>query len=237
MLYPTDQFPTIASIPTGAVVYDTTDGVVKQKRQVGNFVNSGGTLKIDYVAVNNQFDANLDFELCIVFYQTSDDPVNFTGLLTQGSVAPASRGIWIERESLQDYYTIAFYDNTGAKRTINTPPLIISKYNDLKIKRVGDSVACYVNDVIFGALDLSGFIVNALGNITIGSQATARTMNGKIARCKLVQGTAGFDFCFCEGTGSAAVDSSGNGNNGTITDGAPNSFWDVQDLIPLSLLS
>ena len=29
VLYPTDQFPNNASIPTGAVVYDTTDGVVK----------------------------------------------------------------------------------------------------------------------------------------------------------------------------------------------------------------
>lgn len=36
VLYPTDQFPTIASIPTGAVVYDTTDGVVKRK--VGNYL-------------------------------------------------------------------------------------------------------------------------------------------------------------------------------------------------------
>ena len=36
VLYPTDQFPTIASIPTGAVVYDTTDGVVKKK--VGDYL-------------------------------------------------------------------------------------------------------------------------------------------------------------------------------------------------------
>lgn len=31
MLYPTDQFPTIASIPTGAVVYDAADGMLKRK--------------------------------------------------------------------------------------------------------------------------------------------------------------------------------------------------------------
>lgn len=240
VLYPTDQFPTIASIPKDAVVYDSTDGVVKQKRQVGNLTAGSTSVAVDYVLNTAMFNANLDFQLNIIFRQKTTDPVPYSGLFccsVDGSPVSQSRGIWIERDNLRPYYVVRFYNNVGASRVINTIDVIDGKYHSLLIKRTANLLTFFIDGFEFGNLSLADFLVNNTSFNCIGSQTLNRNIDGQIAKVKLANGAASFEYNFSEGSGAICHDLSGNGNNGTITDGAPNSFWDVQDLVPLSLLS
>ena len=70
VLYPTDQFPTIASIPTGAVVYDTTDGVLKRK--IGTYLVDISYNVIGYGPLSSAPVASE--ALLGAYYLQTDDP-------------------------------------------------------------------------------------------------------------------------------------------------------------------
>lgn len=220
--------PVPSLYPVGAVAVD--GALVYENKRVGNFDNVGVTANKDTVrTTHSTFDANSDFEFDIVFKQDALDAVGFTGIFCQsldGSVS--NRGFWIERFSTTSAYIISFYSGgVNAGHTLSTPAIIDGLWHDIKVKQVSKIVSVYVDGALRGTINNVGWVVNPPQAINIGSQPSGgRCIKGNIAKVSLQTAVGGFCYDFSEGAGTTLFDSCGTGNNATLTDSSPNTFWE-----------
>lgn len=223
----------VASAYLGGMYLETgnplwPNGRLYQSRYNGNYVNSGATTAKDRVIPSSSFNANLDFDLRLMFRQDVGDSVPYSGVFCQGTKAPTNRGLWIERGGTggtTSLYSIAFYSGSTT-RTISIISLINGAFRYLRVLRVGNAVTAFVDGVIKNTLDLSSFVINTPSVTTIGAQYDGeRAINGNIAHCSAKCSKGGFTYEFNQSTGTTILDTSGNGNNGTLTDALPTDFW------------
>ena len=232
------SWPSVSDIPPGAIVLDS-DGVIKECRWVGNFVNNNVTTLQDTILCNFGFNANADYELTLIFSSNPSNVVPYFGLFCcggQGGVA-TTRGLWIERGNLAPYLIAAVFDSSGGiQRLSEGSSLIDNKFYALTIRKIGAAVH-YVVDGVIKKTTQQTITVNTFASIVIGSQVSSRSIAGQIAKVNLVHSNQEESFCydFTEGGGLTLYDRCGNGRNGEITDALPADFW-KKALVPVSLL-
>lgn len=205
------------------------NGRLYTSRHNGNYVNSGVIAAKDTVSCANSFNPNLDFDLSVYFRQDVADTVVATGLFCQGSASITTRGLWIERDGTTSGYLVRAYYGTMAK-SLTVPNLINGKFNLLEVIRTGNAINVYVNSVFIGSIDATGITLNVPVRTSIGSMyinTPERSINGNIAKCSVVCSTGCFAYEFNQASGTTVLDTSGNGNNGTLTDALPTDFWKI----------
>lgn len=207
------------------------NGRLYMSRYNGNYVNNAVISATDRVIPSSNFNANLDFKLDIEFRQDSSDSIAYTGLFCQGTATPNTRGIWIERSGaggLGSSYTVSFYNSSASTKSLFVNGIIDGKWHFLEVIRVGNSVTIYNDGVLIGTIDMTGFTVNTVTTTTIGAQwGGARAINGNVSKCSVVCSTGCFTYEFNQSSGTTILDTSGNGNNGTLTDALPTDFWKI----------
>lgn len=226
--------PDASLYPVGALwVYN---GEYYKNRIIGSFVNAATTTKVDYVTNTVVINPNNDFSIDIVFKQDASDSVSHTGLFCCGSATVSARSIWVERDGYANFYNIRLYNSAGASLASSLVSFD-GLFNKITFKKISGIIYTYKNNILIGSVDFSSLgLLNQSALTTIGAQQASRTMNGKIACVKYAEsGVVKFHYEFDEGSGSTIFDKSDNGNNGILTDGAPNTFWSNREFVPMSL--
>lgn len=204
------------------------NGRLWQSRYAGNYVNSSVNTAKDNVVPQYSFNANLDHFLTVYFKWSSTDAVQYSTLFLQGTALATTRGLLIGRATATGSIDVVYHNSDGNIRKTTIPNVVNSVWHKLEVRRVGTTVTAYLDGVIAGSVSLAGFTVNTPTLTTIGAQnGGVSAINGIIAKCSTVCSTGCFDYEFNQASGTTIQDTSGNGNNGTLTDALPTDFWKI----------
>ena len=230
VLYPTDQFPTIASIPTGAVVYDSTDGVVKKKVRV--FHNEG----TDWVDVGRpSWLANVrpavdSFSVSCI---CSPSVVDSGTLISWGAAENA------DSRQFQLFCETNLSARFGGTKTTVTSPLVVNKWARFYAEQTG------VNSLLsYNGLSNTGIAVSYTGteNVFVGGRTDGASYNleGDTALIIIKDGSGDLldciDFTRTDLWDGGATGYTCAGNPFNVSDGTP--FGVAKEtLVPISLLS
>lgn len=234
VLYPTDQFPTIASIPTGAVVYDTVDGVVKKKVQV--FHNEGS----DWVDVGRPSwlakvrPAVDSFSVSCI---CAPSVVDSGTIISWGAgVATTSRQFQLFCET--ELGATGFSVWIGGTKTRLTAPVVANKWAKFYARQNGGATLLSYN-----GLSSTGVAGSYTGteNVFVGGRTDGASYNleGDTALIIIEDGSGALldciDFTRTDLWDGGATGYTCAGNPFNISDGAP--FGVAKEtLVPLSLL-
>ena len=230
VLYPTDQVPPIASIPAGAVVYDTTDGVVKRKVQV--FHNEG----FDWVDVGRpSWLANVrptvdSFSVSCI---CAPSLVDSGTILSWGAESPASN------RQFQIFCETNLSALLGGQAIRVLSPVVANKWERFYAEQTGATTLLSYN-----GLSNTGIAGSYTGTpkVFVGGRTdgTSNNFEGDTALIEIRDGSGALldciDFTRTDLWDGGATGYTCAGNPFTASDGTPFGVA-KQTLVPLSLLS
>lgn len=231
VLYPTDQFPTIASIPTGAVVYDITDGVVKKKVRV--FHNEG----TDWVDVGRpSWLANVRPAVDSFSVSCICSP----SVVDTGTIISWGTGVIIEQRQFQMFIeTLNLRAWFGGQRTDNVHQIVANKWSKFYAEQKGATTLLSHNGL--SNTSLAGSYTGT-SNVFVGGRTDGASYNfeGDTALIAIRDGSGALldciDFTRTDLWDGGATGYTCAGNPFTVSDGTP--FGVAKEtLVPLSLLS
>lgn len=207
--------------------YDIGAGRWYLKRWVGNF-NGTDNVKCPPIIGVNQ---NEDFTFEALF---RPDPAigNYKFIVHNNTNVTLPGGIGIGTLGSN---TLAGIEHYGTN-TCNITPVSAGVWHRIAYRGRYASGAWYDELTIDGVIRTQS-VANAFAqaNVLMIGSTVGRQWLGQICNVQAAGNSTSLKLPFEDGAGAFVKDVSGNGNNGTLTDGAPTTFW-YQSWVPMDLL-
>jgi hypothetical protein len=208
-------------VPTLGAPVDSLD------RYIANFDNQDSTALRDYIDASAHFDVSDDFMFCF-WFQHRGTGATYESLLKMDNAL--GRVLAFERYDGTVDARCTFYVGDGTTTPsifAEVPNLFDNSAHFMEVVKVGNSCEFKIDNVLVDTLDITGLQGSNVNWTRWGAQNSNRNINGYLWGVSVeVNTTPFYTWSLNEGSGSTVTDSTGNGNIGIITDGAPITFWD-----------